>query len=259
MKLQLLPSSFDENGFASERQHLSCFVIDDSVAVDAGSLAMATNPWQKKQIRDVVLTHAHLDHIAGLPLFIDDLFETLDEPIRVHATADVIKILKRDIFNWSIYPDFSELKNKNGAVLEYCAFEVGKEFVIKNLTFKPIEVNHRVPSIGCIISDGKTKIALTGDTAETDEFWQVVSTEKNLSAIFVECAFPDELRELAQSSHHLTPKILRREIEKYTGDRCPIYVVNIKPMYLRKVVRQIEELEIENLQILQLGKVYEWI
>ncbi len=259
MKLQLLPSSFDENGFASERQHLSCFVIDDSVAVDAGSLAMATNPWQKKQIRDVVLTHAHLDHIAGLPLFIDDLFEDLDEPIRVHATTDVIKILKRDIFNWSIYPDFSELKNKKGAVLEYCAFEVGNEIVIKNLTFKPIEVNHQVPSVGCIISDGKTKIAVTGDTAETDEFWRVINTEKNLNAIFIECAFPNELGELAHSSHHLTPMILSREIEKYTGERCPIYVVNIKPMYFREVVGQIEELQIENLQILRVGKVYKWI
>ncbi len=74
MKLQLLPGTFDENGMASPRQHLSCFVVDDCVAIDAGSLAMAASTVQRKQIRDVVLTHAHLDHIAGLPLFIDDLF-----------------------------------------------------------------------------------------------------------------------------------------------------------------------------------------
>ena len=68
MKLQLLPSTFDENGRASPRQHLTCFVIDDCVAIDAGSLAMSVNPVQRKNIRDIVLTHAHLDHIAGLPL-----------------------------------------------------------------------------------------------------------------------------------------------------------------------------------------------
>jgi cAMP phosphodiesterase len=259
MKLQLLPSSFDENGLASEQQHLSCFVINDSVAVDAGSLAMATNSLQKKQIRDVVLTHAHLDHIAGLPLFIDDLFDILDEPIRVYATREVIEVLKRDIFNWAVYPNFLELENKKGTVLKYRAFEVEREIVIKDLTFKPIEVNHLVPSIGYVISDGKTKIALTGDTAETDEFWRVINTEKNISAILIECAFPDQLKELAQSSHHLTPKILRKEIEKYTGEQCPIYVVNIKPMCFEEVVRQIKELNIENLQILQVGKVYEWI
>ncbi|MCA1591022.1 MAG: MBL fold metallo-hydrolase, partial [Acidobacteria bacterium] len=99
MKLQLLPSSFDENGSASCRQHLTCFVIDDCVAIDAGSLAMAASEKQRRQIRDIVLTHAHLDHIAGLALFLDDLFATLDRPICVYATAEVIEVLERDVFN----------------------------------------------------------------------------------------------------------------------------------------------------------------
>src|SRR3954464_8961290 len=119
MKLQLLPSTFEEDGRASARQHLACFVVDDLVAIDAGSLAMATTSVQKKQIRDVVLTHAHLDHIAGLPLFIDDLFATLTAPIRIHACHGVIEALESHIFNWSVYPRFSELANSNGAVIEY--------------------------------------------------------------------------------------------------------------------------------------------
>ena len=96
MKIQLLPSTFEENGTASPRQHLSCLVIDDCVTIDAGSLAMAASAAQKKQVRDIVLTHAHLDHIAGLPLFIDDLFATLETPICVHGTAEVIETLERD-------------------------------------------------------------------------------------------------------------------------------------------------------------------
>ena len=77
MKVQLLPSTFDESGKASSRQHLPCFVIDDVVAIDAGSLAMACTDQQRANIRDIVLSHAHLDHIAGLPLFIDDLYSVL--------------------------------------------------------------------------------------------------------------------------------------------------------------------------------------
>ena len=80
MKIQLLPSTLDHKGCATARQHLSCFVIDDCVAIDAGSLAMSTTAEQKELIRNVVLTHAHLDHVAGLPLFIDDLFQR-----RVHG------------------------------------------------------------------------------------------------------------------------------------------------------------------------------
>ena len=185
MKIQLLPSTFDEHGCASARQHLSCFVIDDCVAIDAGSLAMATSIVQKNQIRDVILTHAHLDHIAGLPLFIDDLFATLDAPVRVHGTAEVIKTLERDIFNWEIYPRFSELKNDNGAVMEYRYFEVGKEFSVRHLNCQAVAVNHKVPTVGFVISDGQTTFALTGDTAEMSGFWQTLEANKNLSTLLV--------------------------------------------------------------------------
>lgn len=257
MKFQLLPSTFDEKGCASARQHLACFVIDDRVAIDAGSLAMAATPIQRKQIRDIVLTHAHLDHVAGLPLFVDDMFATLEEPIKIYATEKVLKVLERDIFNWDIYPSFCELENDHGNVLQYRKIKAGKEFQIKHLSIKPLKVNHKVPAVGFIISDGKTKIAISGDTAEPEDFWEGVNEEDHIDYLLVECAFPDELDELAKASHHLTPKLLRKEIGKFRHD-CPIYVINIKPMYCEKVVSQIEDLQIENLDILEVGKVYNW-
>lgn len=257
MKFQLLPSTFDEKGCASTRQHLACFVIDDSVAIDAGSLAMAATPIQRKQIRDIVLTHAHLDHVAGLPLFVDDMFATLEEPIKIYATEKVIKVLERDVFNWDVYPSFCELENDNGNVLVYKEIETGKAFQIKHLNIKPLNVNHKVPAVGFVISDGKTKIAISGDTAEPEDFWKGVNEEKSLDRLLVECAFPDELSELAAASHHFTPQLLKREIGKLKHD-CPIYIINIKPMYCEKVVSQLENLNVENLEILEVGKVYSW-
>jgi cAMP phosphodiesterase len=257
MKFQLLPSTFDESGRASMRQHLACFVVDDLIAFDAGSLAMATTEQQKQQIRDVVLSHAHLDHIAGLPLYIDDLFATIKRPIQIHATAEVIEILERDIFNWSIYPRFSELRNEYGVVLEYRPFEIEKDFAVKHLTVKAIGVNHKVPSVGFIVSDGKSSFALTNDTAAVSRFWEVLNETETLSAILVECAFPNELSDLACNSHHLTPQVLQKELGKLKQN-CPIFVVNIKPMYVEQVSRQIKELGIENLQILDVGKIYEF-
>ena len=258
MRIQLLPSTFDENGRASARQHLSCLLIDDCVSIDAGSLAMAISDNQREQIRDIILTHAHLDHIAGLPLFIDDLFANLSEPIRIHATAEVIEILERDVFNWSVYPRFSELKNENGAVVEYKTFQTGDKFLVKHLTIESIPVNHKVPTVGFVISDGKTSIALSGDTARMNEFWQKVNAEKLLNAILVECAFPNELAGLAEVSHHLTPEILRSELKKFSQKDCPVYVLNIKPAYREKVVSQLQNLQITNLRILEVGKNYEF-
>ncbi|MGI8469220.1 MAG: MBL fold metallo-hydrolase [Pyrinomonadaceae bacterium] len=256
MKLQLLPTTFDANGCATAQQHLSCLIIDDRVAIDAGSLATAANKIQREKIRDVVLTHAHLDHIAGLPLFIDDLFATLREPICIYATADVIEILDNHIFNWSVYPRFTELKNKHGEVLRYLEFQPEKDFKAAHLNFKAIEVNHKVSSVGFVVSDSKTKIAVSGDTAETDRFWQVLNAEKTLDALLVECAFPDELDDIAYSSHHLTPKKLQKELAKFGHKNCPVYVINLKPVYREQIARELAELKIENLEILEVGRVY---
>ncbi len=255
MKLQLLPSTI-ENGKVSSKQHLSCFVIDDRVAIDAGSLAMSTNRVQKEQIRDVILTHAHMDHIAGLPLFIDDLFAHIVKPVEIYATSEVIKVLREDIFNWDVYPDFAELENENGTVLKYCPFEVGKTFTSEHLHIKAIGVNHKVPSVGFIVADGKSKFAISGDTAEMDEFWSVINREKDLNALLVECAFPNDLEDLAEVSFHLTPQKLASELSKLDNKECPVYVINLKPMYQEKIIKEIAELGIANLDILEVGREY---
>jgi cAMP phosphodiesterase len=205
-----------------------------------------------------VLSHAHLDHVAGLPLFIDDLFSALEEPIIVHAVQSVIDALENNIFNWKIYPRFSELSNAKGPVLQYRVIETGKEFRVKHLTFRPIDVNHRVPSYGYIISDGGGSIAVSGDTAEMDEFWRVVNGARGLRAILLECAFPNELEDLAEISHHLTPRKLSLELAKCDLSDCPVYVVNLKPTYREAIIDQLSALELRGLEILQVGKVYEW-
>lgn len=126
MRIQLLPSTFDGNGRATLDQRLTCFLIDDCVAVDAGSLAIALTAEQRERVRNIIVTHPHMDHIASLPIFIDDLYATLKEPMRIYATPEVIELLERDVFNWTVYPKFLGLKNEYGPVMEYIPITTGK-------------------------------------------------------------------------------------------------------------------------------------
>jgi cAMP phosphodiesterase len=257
LKFQLLPSSFEPDGSPSARQHLACLIVNDRVAIDAGSLAMAATDDIRRSVRDVVLTHAHLDHIAGLPLFIDDLFAVLDGPVRVYALQDVVDILEHDIFNWSVFPRFSELDVGYGPPIKYCPIGVGTEFEILDLKFKAFGSDHKVPSTGYLISDGKTAVAISGDSASLGALAEGVSGRNDVRAILVECAFPNGLETIARNSHHMTPAILAEQLEKVRMT-CPLFVINIKPSYREKVVDEVSKLGIPNLKVMNVGEAYFW-
>lgn len=258
MKIQLLHSTI-KNGHGTHEQHLTCYLIDDFLAIDAGSLAVSINDFQRQNVRDIIITHPHLDHIATLPIFIDDLFETLHDPIRIHATAQAIEVLEKHIFNWDVYPRFSELKNDFGKLIEYIPINTGEDFFVGNLKIKAISVNHVIPTIGLIISDENTTVAFSSDTSETYEFWEILNLEKKLNALLVESSFPNELHELAKASFHLTPNELEKELKKLRHKNTQIFAVHIKPAYFEQICNELKSLNlVSKLEVMKPGKVYEF-
>lgn len=258
MRIQLLPSTFDGQGQATPEQRLTCFLIDDCVAVDAGSIGLALSEEQRQKVRDIIVTHVHMDHIASLPIFIDDLYPTLETPIRIHATAEVIDLLERDVFNWSVYPRFSDLKNDYGPVMEYIAIPVGSEFKVAHLTVTAIPVNHIVPTVGLVVFDGRSTVAFSSDTAETEEFWKVVNRIPQLEALLIETSFPNAMHGLAEVSRHFTPASLDRELRKLNHNGLDILTVHIKPAYRAQVIQELQALNRPTLGVMEPGKTYSW-
>jgi cAMP phosphodiesterase len=258
VRVQLLPSTFDAQGVATLEQRLTCFLIDDCVAVDAGSIAIALTDEQRAKVRDIIVTHPHLDHIASLPIFIDDLYPTLKEPMRVHATPEVISLLERDVFNWNVYPRFSDLKNDYGPVMEYVPIPVGSSFKVAHLDVVAVPVNHIVPTVGLVVSDGTKSVAFSSDTAETDEFWKILNAMKDLDALLIEASFPDRMAKLAEVSRHFTPASLNEELKKLTHNGMDIMAVHLKPTYRDEIIEQLKALNIPKLRVMEPGKVYEW-
>jgi ribonuclease BN (tRNA processing enzyme) len=258
MRVQLLPSTFDSQGHATAEQRLTCFLIDECVAVDAGSIALALTAEQRDKVRDIIVTHPHMDHIASLPIFIDDLFETLESPVRVYATPEVIELLERDIFNWNVYPRFSELKNEYGPVMEYVTIPAGEEFKIAHLKVTAVSVNHIVPTVGLLVSDGKSTVAFSSDTAETDEFWNVINRAPHIDALLIEASFPDSMARLAEVSRHFTPASLRRDLSKLNHNGLDILAVHIKPAYRQMVMDELKALNIPKLGVMEPGRTYNW-
>jgi len=258
VRVQLLPSTFDAQGVATLEQRLTCFLIDDCVAVDAGSIAIALTNEQRTKVKDIIVTHPHMDHIASLPIYIDDLYPTLQEPMRVYATEEVISLLERDVFNWNVYPRFSDLKNDYGPVMEYVPIPIGKPFSVAHLTVVAVPVNHIVPTVGLVVSDSQTSVAFSSDTAETEEFWKFVNEMKDLDALLIEASFPDRMAKLAEVSRHFTPASLGQELKKLTHNGMDIMTVHLKPSYRDEIIEQLTALNIPKLRVMEPGRIYEW-
>jgi ribonuclease BN (tRNA processing enzyme) len=243
---------------ATLEQRLTCFLIDDCVAVDAGSIAIALTNQQRPKVKDIIVTHPHLDHIASLPIFIDDLYNTLKEPMRVHATQEVIGLLERDVFNWNVYPRFSDLKNDYGPVMRYVPIPLGQPFSVAHLTVIAVPVNHIVPTVGLVVSDGQKSVAFSSDTAETEEFWKIVNEMKGLDALLIEASFPDQMSKLAEVSRHFTPASLGEELKKLNHNGMDIMAVHLKATYREEIVEQLKALNIPKLRVMEPGRVYAW-
>jgi ribonuclease BN (tRNA processing enzyme) len=258
VKIKLLPSTIDAEGRASPEQRLSCFVVDGCVAIDAGSIALGLTEEERRVVRDVIVTHPHMDHVATLPIFVDDLFGSLEEPVRVHATAEVCELLTRDIFNGTVYPPFQNFDNGRTRVMEFAPFREGEEFRVAHLGMKAVAVSHIVPTVGLVLSDGARTLAFSSDTSATEEFWRVVNREPRLDALLIEASFPNYLRKLADVSGHLTPEALGAELRKLTHKDIDILAMHLKPSFRQQLVEELAALGNPRLVAMEPGREYEW-
>ena len=258
MKIKLLPSTIDAEGRASPEQRLSCFVVDGRVCIDAGSIAIGLSEEERAAVRDVVVTHPHMDHIATLPIFVDDLFGSLEEPVRVHATGEVCELLARDVFNGTVYPPFQEFDNGRTRVMEFVPFREREEFRVAHLSLTAIPVNHIVPTVGLIIRDDRTTVGFSSDTAATDEFWRALNRLRRLDALLVEASFPNSMARLAEVSGHLTPESLSKELLKLSHNHLEILAMHLKPAYQKVLLKELATLGLSNLRPMEAGREYVW-
>jgi cAMP phosphodiesterase len=256
VKIKLLPSHINSDG---QLQTLTTFLINDSLTIDAGSIAIALTADEMSAIRHVIVTHSHNDHIACLPLFVAETFPRLDSPIIIHGIEEVVTALKNFIFNDHIWPDFERIELLNGqdVTIQYNTLEPRKTVEISGLRVTPIPVNHVIPTCGMMLQDESSTVIFSADTYATDELWEVASQQQNLKAIFVDVSYPNELEKLAIASKHFTPQSLADDLKKLKRE-VDIYAVHIKPSNRYQVIEQLRALNNPRISVAEIGRVYQW-
>lgn len=252
MRFKIVPSTRD-----GRHQLLTTYVINDTLAIDAGAIAIGLPPEEQLRLRSIIITHAHLDHIFSLPLYLTDLWEEIREPVKLYATQSDFDALRQYIFNQRVWIELEIMKNDGHNLVAFHPIKSGESFVAEGLKITPIRVTHTVQTHGLIVEDDQSALLFTSDTGATERIWQAANRCGKLRAVFIDLSFPNRLTEVARVSHHHSPATLLAEMAKIKPG-VPIYAVHLKAAYRDQVVEEIASLNNPRIIVAEVGREYEF-
>lgn len=235
MKVKILGA----HNLESRDSRLVSILIDEKIALDAGSITSALSFEEQEKIRAFLITHHHFDHIRDLATFALSFSYRLSTP--VYAPEPIIEAIRRHFINGKLYPDFSSFPPGKPSLI-FKTLEPYIPSLIEDYTVLPIPVRHSSLTVGYeITSPEGSKLFYTGDTTSgIGEVWNYTSPD----LLIIEASLPNELEELARAGEHLTPRLLERELSLLKGKRGnlpPIIAIHLNPMLRGQIEKELNE------------------
>lgn len=232
-------------------------LVDEDILIDAGTGLSDMTVEELAKVDHVFITHSHLDHVAFLPFLVDTVCWLRNKPLTVHSTAPTLQILKDHLFNWKIWPDFSQIPDGENPFMVFSELHVGRGVEINKRTFTAVPANHVVPAVGYLVSNQAGSLLFSGDTTTNDALWAVANKTENLKYLVIETAFSNKERDIAIASKHLCPNMLASELAKLKR-QVPVFVTHLKPgegaLTMSEIARDAAQW---NPQMLENGHVFE--
>ena len=238
MKIRLLGA---HNLESRDTRH-TCLLLDGVLGLDVGSLASALSPKEQTEVRAILVTHGHFDHIRDLPTL---GLSTRDDPrpIDVYALGETLDSLHAHLLDGDVYPDLTQGLNGAAPRFRFNAITPWEKIRVLGYQVKPIPVSHAAPSVGYIVkSDTDHCMAYTGDTGgDLSPFFE---DELEPEVVFVDVTFPNRLEHIANVSGHLTPRLLRNQLLELV--RKSVRLPRIVPVHLSMTERDEVTQELES-------------
>lgn len=234
----------------------------DDIAVPEGSPFTRVGYTLNQVIQGYLISHAHLDHVAGLVAASPD-----DSRKPIYALPSVHEVLQQHVFNWAAWPNFAD-RGKAPQLQQYRAQDLtpGQPMAIDNTGMRvtAFPLSHGgVESTAFLIEKDDDALLCFGDTGpdaverspRMRDVWQAVAQkvqQRRLRAIIVETSYADPRPEHLLFGH-LTPNWLLkslRELDALAGGQAlvglPVVIGHIK--FSLKTGEQPEQLILQQLQ-----------
>ena len=219
----------------SNNTRLVSLLIDDVLAIDAGGLTSSLSFSTQQKLKAILITHAHYDHIRDIPAIAMNALLN-ESSINIYSTQDVCDKLEHYLLNDILYPAFLKRPPDNPAI-KFIKIDSVKQ--INGYHILAVPMTHSLPAVGFQITapSGKT-VFYTGDTGPgLADCWRQISPQ----LLIIEVTAPNKYEEYAHRAGHLTPKLLKKELEGFRslkGYLPEVITVHMNP-------RQENEIEAE--------------
>jgi len=250
MKLKILGCG----GSESPDIHPPAFLVDDFLLLDAGVISAVLSPEAQQKITHILISHAHHDHVRGLPSFFDNLIVAgQQKAVQVIAGEETLRAVSEHLFNDAIWPDFSRLPSIERPVLSWRSIEPGPDLHLGDYVISAFVVNHSVPTLAFRIQHQGVSLFYASDMGPTPSLWRQIGQP---DALIIEVSFPNQLEDLALKTGHLTPILMAAELALLPQRPPQIFVTHLKTFHAEKTLEEIRGLNIPELTILQDGQQF---
>jgi ribonuclease BN (tRNA processing enzyme) len=184
-------------------------VVDEVLALDAGSLTSGLTFEEQKLLRAILVTHYHYDHIKDIPMigFNNMSFGQLT----IYCLPATREALQSHIMNQSIWPKLHDIP-PDGPSLLYHDIYPNEPVVVEGYEVLALSMHHSVPSVGYNIArDGKSFFFTSDTRGDAHEVWQAITPD----LIITEATLPDEMADEARRFGHMTPQAIVRELADF--------------------------------------------
>jgi len=240
--------------------HLSSFLINDTVLLDAGSPTVTLTLEEQRHIEHVFVSHTHLDHIQDIAFLSDNRSlkrlsgRAKSRTITIHSLQENLDVLSSHFLNNLVWPDFTSIPSSDDPILKLQAIECEKSTVIDGLSITPIPMNHPVPCTGFLLSQDNQQFIYSADTGVSDVIWEIANAQPNLRGLIIDCSFPNDYEFLANISGHMTPAQMAQDLKKFDKlGEVPVYLFHMKPETLEIMREEIDKEDIPLLRMLTQG------
>lgn len=203
-------------------------MLDDDILVDAGTGAGDLTLAQMLRINSVFLTHSHLDHTGLLPMVADMVGPRRNGPLTVYALPETIAILKQDMFNFRLWPDYTILPSPDNPYIVFESLAVGQTVESMGRKITSLPARHAVPGVGYQLDSGKASFAFSGDTTYHQPFWTALSGIGNLEYLMIETTFLNHNTAGAEAAGHMRPELLAQGLRQL-NKQVRVLVTHLEP------------------------------